>query len=299
MKNIQNKHTFAVLGGDLRQSTVARKLIESGGKVKIFGLNCGGSIVGAEICMTVERAVSGCDVIILPLPASRDNVNLSVSDRSYPAVPLCDIVKLAEKYDVKTILGGMLPEETVNTCRKLGIIAYDYYKNETLQEKNALPSAEGALMVAMENTDITVFGMRALVCGYGRIGKRLASILKKLGACVSVAARRDEVLCEIAMSGYDAVRIDSNFPNNDEYDVIFNTVPYVIFHEKAISKICGTPLYIEIASKPGGIDIASARNRSIRVINAPSLPGKYSPLSAGEYIFETISEMLAEGGEES
>ncbi len=295
MENIQNEHIFAVLGGDMRQIVVAERLIMAGKKVKIFSPSLGGKVSGAEMCMTVERAISGSSVIVLPLPVSRDNINLFVNDQSFSETKLFDIIKLAHKHGVESVFGGMIPDETVSYCQSLGIKAYDYYKCERLQEKNALPSAEGALMIAMENTDITVFGMKALICGYGRIGKKLAYILKRLGASVTVAARRDETVCEAVMGGYDTVKIDSAFEIKDNFDVIFNTVPFVIFTEEVISKIIGDPIYIEIASKPGGIDLYAAKNKGIRVIAAPSLPGKYSPVSAGEYIFETISEILEKG----
>ena len=296
MENIQTKHIFAVLGGDLRQRTVADLLVKSGNRVKTFGV-CGESISGAEMCKCAERAIEGSDVMILPLPVSRDNINLSLADACFSRVSLEELVKLAQKHRVSTILGGMIPENAITVAENNGIRVIDYYKSETLQEKNALPSAEGALMVAMENTDITVFGMRTLVCGFGRIGKKLAYILKRLGASVTVAARRDEVICEATMCGYGTLKIESDLLVKTEFDVIFNTVPAIIFTANALCKLIGNPIYIEIASKPGGVDVVAARDKGMRIINAPSLPGKYSPISAGEYIYETVIETLDAGGD--
>ena len=56
------------------------------------------------------------------------------------------------------------------------------------------------------------------------------------------------------------------------------------------------PLYIEIASAPGGIDLPAARDKGIKTIIAPSIPGKYSPKTAGKYIFETVCDILSERG---
>ena len=151
-------------------------------------------------------------------------------------------------------------------------------------------------MIAMEHTDITVNGMRALVCGYGRIGKVLTDILSVLGADVTVAARRDESLCEISLMGHRALRLDAEGLTLKEglrnVDVIFNTVPSIIFTEKTLSECKNKPLYIEIASAPYGIDPSAARKVGIETVYAPSLPGKYAPVSAGEYIFETISDII-------
>jgi dipicolinate synthase subunit A len=192
----------------------------------------------------------------------------------------------------------MLPDSICSLCDKEGIFTCDYYKSEDLQKKNALPSAEGALMLAMEHTDITVKDMRALVCGYGRIGSLLASMLSSLGADVTVAARRDETLCEISMDGYRAIRIDGNAKELgiavDGCDVVFNTVPSVILTSAVLEEVKRKPVYIEIASLPGGIDLSAARDVGIRTVFAPSLPGKYSPRSAGKYIFETVSDILSQ-----
>ena len=153
-------------------------------------------------------------------------------------------------------------------------------------------------MLAMEHTDVTVCGMNALVCGYGRIGSLLARMLERLGANVTVAARRDETLCEISLAGFRSVRIGTDGMNEAvrNCDVIFNTVPTVIFSEKMLTGLKNKPLYIEIASSPGGIDPSLARAVGLEIVFAPSLPGKYSPISAGKYIFETVSDVLAERG---
>ena len=51
-------------------------------------------------------------------------------------------------------------------------------------------------------------------------------------------------------------------------------------------------LVIDLASKPGGIDFEAAKDLKLNTIHALSLPGKYSPLSAAEYIYETIEHTL-------
>ena len=93
-ENIQ--YTFAFLGGDRRQAVVAEKLIERGHAVMLFGLGgFAASINSAEICSTPEKAISGSDFIILPLPVSKDKINLALtSEPSAPAISLSDIAEL-------------------------------------------------------------------------------------------------------------------------------------------------------------------------------------------------------------
>ena len=296
MKTDKNKHIFAIIGGDRRQAVIGKKLAERGHDVRVFAL---GDFFGGRLCSSAEKAIEGCEIILLPLPVTRDNINVAFSaNLVFEKIKLTDIVHLAIKHGCKAILGGMMPRELLRIGDDKGIFVSDYYASEGLQIKNALPSAEGALMIAMEHTEKTVSGMKALVSGYGRIGKLLVGMLDRLGAKVTVAVRRDDVKREIELLGYDTVKLGGEnrelCEKADGFDVIFNTVPHIIFTDKVISQINNKPLYIEIASSPGGIDLSAARRAEIQTIFAPSLPGKYAPVSAGEYVFETISEILAE-----
>ena len=288
---------IAIIGGDKRQAVIADRFVELGYDVRIFAVPmlCGiGN--GTVSCMSVDKAMEGADIVLLPLPVSRDNVNLFTGGER---ILLSDVVRIAVKYG-SLIYGGMIPDDMLRQCAALNLEVCDYYKSEDLQRKNALPSAEGALMLAMEHTDITVKGMKALVCGYGRIGSLLSDMLCRLGASVTVAARRDETLCEISCNGLRAVRIGNGGGELAEEagncDVVFNTVPSIIFTERILKSFKKKPLYIEIASSPGGIDIPFARGLGMEIVFAPSLPGKYSPISAGKYIFETVYDSLKERG---
>ena len=294
---MSEKYTFAILGGDRRQSVIAQRLLLLGHVVRTFGtsnIDLGSS--GVEVCFSVKKALEECDVIILPLPASRDGINLNMdSEDIKEKIKLSDIADISLKEKCRCIVGGMLPKSFFDYAMGRDIKVLDYYKEESLQRKNALPSAEGAIMLAMQNTDTVFEGMDVLICGYGRIGRIIALKAKKLGANVKVAARREEVLCDIAMSGYGALHIDSNSDMTEAVnssDVIFNTVPSTVINKQILDHVKASPLYIEIASSPGGIDLVAAREKGIRIISAPSLPGKYAPISAGEYIFETIIELL-------
>lgn len=291
------KKIFVIFGRDKRQAAIARALIESGQTVRIC---CAGIItdliIGCEVFLEWRQAMEGCDVVILPLPTSRDGSTLAYTDET---VYLEDIINSAKKCGCKHIIGGLIPESILSKST-YDICFDDYYKNEQLQKMNALPSAEGALMLAMENTDKVIRGMNVLISGYGKIGNCLADIMHKLGAVVTVAARRDESLCEASLRGYKTIRIDKNTISPDSitenFDVIFNTVPSMIYNKNTFSAIHSNPIYIEIASAPYGLDVVAAREAGIEVIFAPSIPGKYAPTSAGQYIFQIISEILSKRG---
>ena len=297
MNNEIQKYKIAILGGDKRLSEVATLFSAKEHEVRLFGLSDGSmNYASGRLCSSVDKAICGADIGILPLPLTRDNIYLSSAGEK---TPLSEIIKLARANNT-VLLGGIVPAEAQRLCAVSGVEIYDYYAREELQRKNALPSAEGALMIAMENTDVTIDGMNALVCGYGRIGKILAPLLRGMGASVTIAARRDEVICEATMDGFEAVKIRGDGQELQRAaarcDVIFNTVPAIIFNQSVVSQITDKPLYIEIASSPGGIDLGAARDNGIKTIIAPSIPGKYSPKTAGKFIFETVRDILSERG---
>lgn len=298
---MSDKYRFAILGGDRRQAVIARKLRALDHTVRVYGISAFvEEMTGAEICSSAQRAIKDSDVILLPLPTSRDGktLNLCESEKDGP-VELDNIVSLAHRSGNKLIIGGVVPETMLKKADEHGIEVIDFYKKESLQRLNALPSAEGAISLAMQTSDKVIEGMSVLVTGYGRIGKLLSQKLKALGASVTVAARRDEVLCEIAMSGYNAVRTtDTKMLQTalSENEIVFNTVPDIIFTRAVLLECENSPMYIEIATAPGGIDVSCARECGIKIYFAPSLPGKYAPISAGEYIYKTVSDILLERG---
>lgn len=49
----------------------------------------------------------------------------------------------------------------------------DYLQREELAIANSVPTAEGAIQLAMEELPITISGARCLITGYGRVGQAL------------------------------------------------------------------------------------------------------------------------------
>src|SRR5690606_36124444 len=60
---------------------------------------------------------------------------------------------------------------------------------EEIAIANSVPTAEGAVLVALERLPVTIHGAAALVVGFGRCGTALARLLAAMGARVGVAAR--------------------------------------------------------------------------------------------------------------
>lgn len=257
--------SILICGGDKRQRYMYEYMREKGLDVDTFGLFYND--------LEYIEDIKNYDVVILPLPVTKDGIYLNCERK----VKLEDIFGILSKS--QTVLGGMYD----------GII--DYSKCEKFQMRNALPTAEGAIAVAMDNTHITINGSRCAVFGYGRIGKILADMLKKLGADVTVYARNEKDLALAEIFGFGSKNI--NFVENlSDFDMIFNTVPKIIVDSEALGTTKKDVLLVELASKPYGIDLDAAEKLDRKCIVASGLPGKTAPKSAGKILYDVIMDVL-------
>lgn len=174
--------------------------------------------------------------------------------------------------------------------------------NKSIGEKinshipNAVPTAEGAIEIAIAETPFTIHGSKSLVLGYGKIGKILSKDLYALGAQTYVEARKYADLAMIEGHGYEPLPLDNLKDHIHEFDIIFNTIPSLILDDEILTKVKKDALIIDLASKPGGIDFDAAKAYGLKVIWALSLPGKIAPVSSGAIIKDTIMNIIKELG---
>lgn len=289
-----------MLGGDLRQLALARRLSSIGFETAVWGLGvCTAEIGSAVRCADWTDAIRNSAAVILPLPVSQDGVMLNC-----PLGNDCNlrITHIVENISAGTILlGGKFDIAQKQLSQRKNIPIIDYFECEELQIKNALPTAEGALAIAMNELPITIFGCRAAVVGYGRVGKAMAKALSSLGAHVTVAARKSGDLAWAQINGCLPHKLEirdgrSTLGELIDFDVIFNTVPCRIFDRSVLGKISTDTLIIDLAASPGGVETAAAKEFGHKVIWALSLPGKVAPFTAGNIICDCIIEILEREG---
>ena len=192
------------------------------------------------------------------------------------------------------VCAGMVKPELESAAARRELTLRDYFAREELAVANAVPTAEGALQLALEELPVTLHNARALVIGYGRLGRVLAQRLAALGAHVSVAARSHEQLAWAQVWGYAAEHTSCLTPWLCSYDLVINTVPARILGREELAALKPGALVIDLASKPGGVDFDAAARLGVRVIWALSLPGKVAPVSSGGYIKTTIYHIMEE-----
>ena len=198
---MRHELNFWVLGGDMRQGKLAQLLAEDGHRVHTYALEDGAVPAPG---LTAEPGLSGveqADCVVLPLPVSSGGGLLN-APLSRLSPPMTDV--LAPLSPGQMLCGGRVDPVTAALAAERGLTIRDYFAREELAVANAVPTAEGAVQIAMEQLPITIHGARVLVVGFGRVGRALAQRLAALGAKVTVAARRYESLAWAQASGYGA-----------------------------------------------------------------------------------------------
>lgn len=282
-------NSFAVIGGDRRQAEMAESLVEDG--YTVFAAAMEGAIFfnGVQKA-SLQQAVENSQAVILPLPVSVDGktLNAPLSDQR---IPLDD--SFAHLLSDKKVFCGMAPRLVRTSDLWNGAAVYDYSAQEEFAVRNSVPTAEGAIEIAMREFPGTINGSRCLVAGYGRIGKVLCGMLRGLGAQVTATARKSKDLAWIESSGCRALSTSQLWKTNG-YDLIFNTIPQMVFDAHTLARCAGDALVIDLASAPGGVDFEAAKRLGIRAIQALSLPGKCAPRAAGQIIKTTVYHMIEE-----
>ncbi len=299
--------TLAVLGGDARQLSVCAALAEAGCHLRVMGLGDaeidrvireyhGADSPRVKLCQQLSHALDGCDGIILPYPSTKDAQTVFSPLDTQHTMTLEDIGRYALKHPGLWIFGARLPEDWVQALRQGGCRVMDYESREPFLIKNARLTAEGAIMTAMELTDIALLGARVAVIGYGRIGQILSDLLLALHARVTVYARREESLALAEARGCCGESTAQLTRLGEGYQIIFNTVPVRLLGKSLLSVMPCDTLIIDLASAPGGLDPEGAREATrrcgLQIVKAPSLPGRYAPKDAGRAIAEVILSEL-------
>lgn len=280
--------TFAIIGGDKRQLYCARSLANDGFEVILGGFDKVLSMRGVRLMSAVDAA-QNAEIIILPLPSVDKEGNI-------PAVFSTEKLRIKELAPYllgKRVFCAMKDKVLLSVPLTNPNMLYDYYSREDFVLSNAYVTAEGAIEIAMNKFEGTLNGAKILVCGFGRIGKALTRLLATFNPELTVSARKSEDLSAIRLMGAKAVRTDELYKEKS-FDIIFSTVPAMIFNHELLAKIAGDAVLIDLASAPGSVDFAAADRLEIDYIHALSLPGKSSPKTAGEIIKDTVYTIIEE-----
>ncbi len=284
---------FTVIGGDIRNIKLANFIAAENFKINIYGFNNASFDIGLRESPDVGTAMAGSEVMIGPIPLSNDDETVNAPFHQ-GKIYINEVFQLLSKDQV--FIAGRINDKAAHLAEIYNVHIIDILEREDMAVLNAIPTAEGAIQLAMEEMPITLHNSNSMVLGFGRIGKTLARMLYGIGANVFVEARKYSDISWIKSYGYKPLLIGELKDYIGGMNVIFNTVPHIILDSDVLNMINKECLIIDLASKPGGVNFDKAKELGLKAIWALSLPGKVAPVTAAKFIKETVFNIIGELG---
>lgn len=255
-----------IIGGDTRLKIAKRQLDKQNFYVDTLGL------YPAD-----NGKIEDSDIILLPVPTTKDSqtVYCPLSDRK---------IYLSE-------INEKVKNQLILCCnyKFTGKNFIDYNTLDSFAILNAVPTAEGAIALAVNETPYTLWKNKVLVIGFGRVGKILADRLKGFGADITVSARKPRDFATLSALGFKYINTERLCDIYLDFDVIFNTVDAEVLTKNALEN-CPADLIIDLSSK-GGFDLNYANALGIKALKPGGIPGVCAPETAGEILAQTVAEL--------
>lgn len=232
-----------------------------------------------------EDFVKNSRYLIFPTPVSRLNRHPKIEDMLKHEL-------ITETNNDKTVIGGAFTDKWTQYLQMHEITYFDLMKEEKVAQKNAYITAEATVAEILKYSDYSICGQKIIVCGYGRCGKCVADLLAAIGAKVTVLARSAKARRAARCDGHEAV--DFSYGPEEVYGAhtIVNTVPAQVIREPMIQEMHRDTVIIDIASRPGGVDLVAAERQEIKVVAALGLPGLYTTKSSAKVFADAIIDQM-------
>ncbi len=258
---------FLVIGSDKKMQACRSRLNELGFEASC----CDGE--------SLKKKLPHYRSIILPIPTV---ANGFISGTGISVGELCD--KLSK--DQFVFYGNL-------GSNPFGEKGKSYY-NKSFLIKNSRLTAQGTMRIILESTDRDIYTLKSAVLGYGKCGRAICKSLRANGADTTVVTRNPFSAVLAENEGLKSIGFKDFCKEAADFDIIVNTVPCNILGKETMEKLTKRNMYIEIASKPYGFNINEIDKYNFRYVLAESLPGRFTPTSAGANIADTVIEMIKE-----
>jgi dipicolinate synthase subunit A len=166
-----------------------------------------------------------------------------------------------------------------------------YGEEDELCILHAIPTAECAIKVAIENTDETLLGMPVLCLGLGRVGMSVAEAFNAMKARVTVAARNPAQLARAKSMGLGTVHLDGVLGMVDRFSLLVSSASGKVVTREMIARTRADVLLMDLCSPPGSIDFDAAKEFRRRVVWARAQAGT-APRSAGAHEWQVLMRFV-------
>lgn len=283
---------MAMLGGDARETVLLKELLRLGGEVKVAGLPVLPELEKLSLYHSPTEALREAEVVILPVPGINNQGVIYAPGLESPLYLEPELARLIPPGT--PVIVGLARQALKEIAQKFGWRLIATAEMDEMAILNSVPTAEGAVMIAIRELPITIHGSEAFVLGLGRTGMTMARTLKGLGARVTAIDRGKEDRARAFCEGWRAYPFTGLGEIIGEADVIFNTVPAVVLTEDLLKQTKPEVLIIDLASDPGGTDFKAAEGLKRKAILALGLPGKIAPITAGNILAQVYPPIITQ-----
>lgn len=225
-------------------------------------------------------------IYILPIPVTKLDRNPTVKEKLKN-----ELIHMSMRKSIYLkVFGGAFNEEWKDFLEKYKISYWDFMELEEVVDGNAWITAEGTVAEVLSLGAYSIYGQKILVTGYGCCGEKIAKVFQKLGAKVTVVARRSKARQAARNAGFYAIAFEEMPKNLVDISTVINTVPAQVITKECIRRMPSDSIIIDIASKPGGTDFEAANRYGVKAKLALGLPGIYTTLSSALLLKNAISK---------
>lgn len=283
---------LAFVGGDERELILLSALAELKARMQVVGFEKLDQLPDNLNVATLEEALPEAQGVILPMTGTDEKGMIRAVYGSRPVVLTKEHLVLLQPGT--PIFVGVAKDYLKDLARSFSLPLIEVAERDDVAILNSIPTAEGAIEIALRETVITIHGSKCLIFGFGRIGVTLARMLKGLGAEVLVVARKRSDLARAFEQGHGALDYEEAKSHLSEVNVVFNTVPHLVITREYLERLGNECIIIDLATAPGGTDFPVAESLGIKAILAPGLPGKVAPKTAGQILAHVYPQLLVE-----
>ena len=284
--------TVAVLGGDSRMLEHMRLARLAGARVQHYGSIPGAEdAAGSSQAASLADAVKGARIISCPIPG------LGADDELYAKFT-------DEKLRLTTdVLKSAAPGALIMTCystprldtwaEAANVTIIPYAEDDALSILHAVPTAEGAIRVAIENTDDTLLGMDVLCVGLGRVGVSVAQAFEGMKSRVSLAARNPAQLARAWAMNLRPIELRDLKSHIGHFGLIVSSTSGLVLTRDVLAATRPDVVIIDLCSPPGSVDFEAAKALGRKVIWARAQAGR-APRRAGADEWQVLMRIVRE-----
>lgn len=284
--------TVAVVGGDLRMLEHMRRARAAGAVVQHYG-----SIPGAEeaagrpAAASLAAAVQGAQIISCPIPGIGTDGSLFAKYTDEKLLMTPDVLKGAAPGAL--MFTYLYYPQLIEWAKGTSVEVIGYGEEDELCILHAIPTAEGAIKVAVENTEDTLLGMPVLCFGLGRVGMSVAQAFGAMKSRVTVTARNPAQLARAKSMGFDTVHLSDLLGVLDRFSLIVSSASGKVVTREMIARTRPDALIMDLCSPPGSVDFEAAKELGRRVVWARAQAGS-APRSAGGHEWQVLMRFVRE-----